>query len=150
MSRAADVIVLAPYSEEVMEPLTRQDPERSWRGRFEPVQGQDGGFGYGWALEFDKAHGRSGLLADLEALSWPNPLRVQVLIRDQDDDCFGLWMFHDDKLVEVPLPRTERFHEPAPPTDEFVPSPGILLRTDTHQRLPKQTPPELRDPRPAW
>ncbi|MFF1899064.1 hypothetical protein [Streptomyces sp. NPDC058206] len=32
----------------------------------------------------------------------------QILVRDQDDDCFGLWLIHDGKLVEVPLPRTGR------------------------------------------
>jgi hypothetical protein len=52
--------------------------------------------------------------------------------------------------VEVPLPRTERFHRPAPPTDQFPPDPGMLLRTDIRQQLPEQTPSELRDPRPAW
>ncbi|MEU6090895.1 hypothetical protein ABZ865_29705 [Streptomyces sp. NPDC047085] len=150
MSRAADVIVLAPYCDAVMEPLTREEPGRSWRGRFEPVQAQEGGFGYGWAIEFDKARGRSGLLKDLESLPWPHPGGVQVLIRDQDDDCFGLWMLYDGKLVEVPLPRTERFHRPAPPTDQFPPDPGMLLRTDIRQQLPEQTPSELRDPRPAW
>ncbi|WP_330460936.1 hypothetical protein OIB37_31135 [Streptomyces sp. NBC_00820] len=150
MSRAADVIVLAPYSDDVMEPLTREQPGRSWRGRFEPVQGQDGGFGYGWAIEFDKERGRSGLLKELESLPWSNPGGVQVLIRDQDDDCFGLWMMYDGKLVEVTLPRTERFHPPAPQTERYAPNPGTLLRTDMHQKLPKHTPPELRDPRPAW
>ncbi len=42
---------------------------------------------------------------------------VQVLLRDQDDDCFGLWMFQEDRLVEVTIPRTERFHQPAPPNE---------------------------------
>ena len=36
-------------------------------------------------------------------------------------DCFGLWMIHDGKLVEVALPRT-----------------------------PQQTAQEFRDDRPAW
>jgi len=32
MSRIAQVIVLAPYVDEVMEPLTRPDDSRSWQG----------------------------------------------------------------------------------------------------------------------
>lgn len=93
---------------------------------------------------------RTGLLRDLESLPWPHPGSVQVLIHDQDDDCFGLWMMHDGKLVEVPLPRTQRFHQPAPATHEYPPDPGMLLRTDGYCELPEQTPAPDRDPRPAW
>ncbi|MFI9106552.1 hypothetical protein ACIGXA_39255 [Streptomyces fildesensis] len=50
---------------------------------------------------------------------------MQVLIHDEEDDCFGLWMIHDGALVEVPLPRTQRFHPPAPATEEFAPGSGI-------------------------
>lgn len=73
-----------------------------------------------------------------------------MLIHDQDDDVFGLWMFQDGKLVEIALPRTERFHHPAPNTEAFEPDPGMLLRTDSGRGLPEQTPEKLRDPRPAW
>lgn len=149
MSRDAEVIVLARGAEAVMEPLTREDGEHSWRGHFVPVEGQ-WGFDFGWALEFEKMRARTGLLKHLESLPWPRPETVQVLLRDQDDDVFGLWMFQDGKLVEIALPRTERFHEPAPATDEYEPDPGLLLRTDTGRELPGQTPEELRDPRPAW
>ncbi|WSA82675.1 hypothetical protein OG930_42780 [Streptomyces sp. NBC_01799] len=58
----------------------------------------------------------------LESLAWPDP-SVQILVRDQDDDCFGLWLIHDSKLVEVPLPRTER-----EPFECSVT--GVLSRTD--------------------
>ncbi|GAA3831524.1 hypothetical protein [Streptomyces chiangmaiensis] len=151
MSRFAQVIVLALGAEEIMEPLTRDDEERSWRGWFVPVQSQwVGSFGTGWATEFERMHSRSGLLKHLESLPWPCPESVQVLIHDQDDDCFGLWMIHDGKLVEIPLPRTQRFHDPAPPNEDYPPDPGLLLRTDTGRGLPEQTPPALRDPRPAW
>ncbi|MFD9543832.1 hypothetical protein [Streptomyces sp. NPDC060022] len=37
MSRIAQVIVLATYADEVMEPLTRPDESRSWRGHFQPL-----------------------------------------------------------------------------------------------------------------
>lgn len=78
------------------------------------------------------------------------PGSVQVLIRDEEDDCFGLWMLHDGTLVEIELPHTQRLHKPAPPTDEFPPSPGLLWRTDRGTVPFEQTPQELRDPRPAW
>lgn len=92
MSRDAEVIVLARWSDEVMEPLTLDDPERTWRGRFVPIAGQ-WGYEFGWALEFEKMRARKGVLRHLESLPWPHPHTVQVLLRDQDDDCFGLWMF---------------------------------------------------------
>lgn len=156
MSRYAEVLVLALYADEVMEPLTRDDdgsdPARTWRGRFTQVRLDSGGplLGHAWAMEFGRVRPRSGLLRHLESLPWPYPESVQVLIHDEDDDCFGLWMMQDGRLAEIPLPRTRRFHQPAPPTDEFPPDPGLLLRTDAGRPLPEQTPPERRDPRPAW
>ncbi|WP_256382732.1 hypothetical protein [Streptomyces sp. Mg1] len=39
MSRMAQVLVLARYEDEVMEPLTRYDESRTWRGRFERIPG---------------------------------------------------------------------------------------------------------------
>lgn len=48
MSGFAEVVVLALHTHEVMEPLTRDDPERTWRGRFVPIQSQLGtSFGAG-------------------------------------------------------------------------------------------------------
>ncbi|NEC07631.1 hypothetical protein [Streptomyces sp. SID7909] len=147
MSRDAEVVVLARSADEVMEPLTRDDPERTWRGRFVPIAEL---WGDGWALDFERLRARKGLLRHLESLPWPYPLTVQVLLRDNDDDCFGLWMFQDGRLVEVALPRTERFHKPAPPNEDFEPDPGMLLRTDGYEKLPEQTPEALRDTRPPW
>jgi len=73
MSRNAEVVVLALYADEVMEPLTRGDVERSWRGAFVPIQGSQwiGSFGIGWATEFERMRSRSGLLKHLESLPWP-------------------------------------------------------------------------------
>lgn len=65
-------------------------------------------------------------------------------------DFSALAMLHDGKLVEIELPRTQRHHPPAPPTDEYPPDPGILLRTDRHCGPIPQTPIDKRDPRPAW
>ncbi|MDX2645647.1 hypothetical protein PV341_19190 [Streptomyces sp. PA03-1a] len=146
MSRIAQVIVLATYEDEVMEPLTRSDGSRSWKGEFKPL----GLFAGGWVIEFYRNWTRSGLLKHLESLPWANPGNVQVLIHDEEDDCFGLWMIHDGRLVEVPLPRTQRFYPPAPPTDDYSPSPGYLWRTDVGSTVPTKLSTERQDPRPAW
>lgn len=56
---------------------------------------------YAWVIQFSR-NTWGGLLAYLEALPWPRPESVQVLVRDEEDDCFGLWMIYDGKLTEVP------------------------------------------------
>ncbi|WP_327188244.1 hypothetical protein [Streptomyces sp. NBC_01334] len=129
MSRYTEVIVLARRAEEVMEPLTRPDEGRAWHQCFTCVD--DGMFDgsrmpseecYAWVIQFIR-HNWGGLLSHLESLAWPDPHSVQVLVRDEDDDCFGLWMIYDGKLVEVSLPRTEREPFSASVT-------GVLSRTD--------------------
>ncbi|MFG2873938.1 hypothetical protein ACGFYU_02845 [Streptomyces sp. NPDC048337] len=92
MSRMAQVLVLARYEDEVMEPLTRDDESRKWRGRFEPIPDW---FVGGWCLEFFREGQRTGILKDLEALPWNSPECVQVMLHDEEDDCFGLWMFRE-------------------------------------------------------
>ncbi|MEU0835394.1 hypothetical protein [Streptomyces sp. NPDC005969] len=71
------VLVLARYEDEVMEPLTRSDETRTWRGRFERIPDW---FVGGWYLEFYRERQRRGVLADLEALPWNNPECVQVML----------------------------------------------------------------------
>ncbi|MDD9375112.1 hypothetical protein M8Z33_00160 [Streptomyces sp. ZAF1911] len=129
MSRFTEVIVLARNAEEVMEPLTRSDEDREWHQCFTRVEdrmfgGVSGGSDecYAWVIQFFR-HNWKGLLAHLESLPWPEPWSVQVMLHDEDDDCFGLWMLYDGKLAEVPLPRTRR--------DPFSASlTGVLTRTD--------------------
>lgn len=75
-----------------------------------------------WIIQFYR-NNWSGLLSHLESLPWPNPESVQVLIHDENDDCFGLWMIFDGKLVEVPLPRTHRENYASSVT-------GVLVRKD--------------------
>ncbi|MFH9606461.1 hypothetical protein [Streptomyces sp. NPDC017448] len=129
MSRFTEVIVVARGAEEVMEPLTRPDGNREWHQCFNRVDdGMFHGSGssseecYVWIVQFIRRNW-TGLMAHLESLPWPDPWSVQVLIRDEDDDCFGMWMLHDGRLVEVPIPRTER----EPFSDTVV---GVLSRTD--------------------
>ncbi|MET9888118.1 hypothetical protein ABZZ20_34375 [Streptomyces sp. NPDC006430] len=128
MSRYTEVIVLARGAEKVMEPLTRPDEDREWYQSFIPVH--EGVFDgsrmpsddcWTWVIQFGRRNWH-GLLGHLESLAWPYPYSVQVLVRDEDDDCFGLWMIYDGKLVEVPLPRTERT-----PFDSVT---GVLTRLD--------------------
>lgn len=124
MSRIAEVIVLASSAEEIMEPLTRQDRNRKWSGQFAAA-------GHGWVAEFMRRSSWVGLLEDLESQPWPSPHSVQVLIHDEEDDCFGMWMMHDGRLVEVPLPRTSRYFWRNHYTGEVdADCPGILMRTD--------------------
>ncbi|MFI1186761.1 hypothetical protein [Streptomyces californicus] len=146
MSRIAQVIVLAAHADEVMEPLTLPDAARSWRGHFTPLDLFVGG----WVIEFNRVGPRAGLLEHLASLPWPHPEQVQVLIHDEEDDCFGLWMIHDGDLIEIPLPRTQRYHDQAAPDEEFAPSPGYLWRTDTGAEVPAHLAPERQDLRPAW
>ncbi|MEU1478263.1 hypothetical protein ACFYZ8_36015 [Streptomyces sp. NPDC001668] len=128
MSRFAEVIVLASGAREIMEPLTQPDDSREWGGQFSDIG--HGMFG-GWAIEFVRRSRWTGLLKHLESLPWPSPHSVQVLIHDEEDDCFGLWMMHEGRLVEVPLPHTRRYFWPDHYTGEVDPdSPGILIRTD--------------------
>ncbi|MEU8717574.1 hypothetical protein [Streptomyces sp. NPDC048663] len=128
MSRFAEVIVLAGNAEAIMEPLTQPDPGRPWHGQFSDV-----GYGMfgGWAVEFARRSHWVGLLEHLESQPWPSPHTVRVLVHDEEDDCFGLWMMHDGRLVEVPLPRTSRYY----PTNHYTGGvdpdcPGVLTRTD--------------------
>ncbi|MGW6286290.1 hypothetical protein [Streptomyces sp. NPDC055107] len=150
MSRMAQVLVLARYEDEVMEPLTRVDETRTWRGCFERIPDW---FVGGWYLEFFREGQRRGVLTDLEALPWNNPECVQVMLHDEDDDCFGLWMFHDGVLAEVSIPHTQRIHPPPPPWWDVSPRAGYLQRTDgpgAEEALSRHSPEHEQDPRLCW
>lgn len=149
MSRMAQVLVLARYEDEVMEPLTRPDETRTWRGCFERIPDW---FVGGWHLEFFRESQRRGLLADLEALPWKAPESVQVLLHDEDDDCFGMWMFRDGVLAEIPIPHTHRIHTPPAGHRGESPGPGSLWRTDGPGAgsRPQHSPEHAQDPRLAW
>lgn len=82
---------------------------------------------YAWVIQFYR-HNWRNLLARLESLEWPDPYSVQVLIHDEEDACFGLWMIYDGRLAEVPLPRTERKLHPD------ISVTGVLSRTDQSPR----------------
>lgn len=147
MSRNAQVIVLAMYEDEAMEPLTRFDEARTWSGRFIPIEDW---FTGGWAIEFVRWRGRYGVLRDLESLPWNRPQCVQVLLHDEEDDCFALWMFRDGVLVEVGIPGTQRFHAPVPEWKKTEPHPGVLLRIDQGEVELRHSPEHVQDPRLAW
>lgn len=107
--------MLAPYADEVMKPLTRPDDSRGWEGHFERLDLFVGA----WLIEFERVRPRSGLLRQLESLAWPYPESVQVLVHDEDDDCFGLWMMRDGVLAEQPVPGHRRLHGPALTTGAY-------------------------------
>ncbi len=115
MSSISSVIVLSAWMSdlEVMEPLTRRDDSRQWRGAFTCITDGDPsdlwvGNGKGpecqvWVGAFNHLN-RPALLADLESLPWEDPAGLQVLINWNDEETFGLWMFKEGRLREVPLP----------------------------------------------
>ncbi|WP_200307683.1 hypothetical protein [Streptomyces adelaidensis] len=147
MSRMAQIIVLARYEDEVMEPLTRYDEARTWRGRFEQIPGW---FVGGWYIEFFRRSQRSGVLKDLESLPWNSPECVQVMLHDEDDDCFGLWMFRDGVLAEVEIPGTRRFHAAPPPWLADSPDPGVLFRTGQGGTPAEHSTEHVQDPCLSW
>jgi hypothetical protein len=115
MSRDTEIIVLAKDAEDMMASLDTEEFAHGWGGkRFTPIDdgafygdGRGSALCYMWIIQFTRQNW-SGFLEYLEGLSWPRPESVQVLLRDQDDDCFGLWMIYNGKLKEVHLPGTER------------------------------------------
>ncbi|MFJ8747371.1 hypothetical protein ACIRL2_49570 [Embleya sp. NPDC127516] len=130
MSRFTEIIILAKDAEDVMLPLTTDSFAAQWSGhRFIPID--DGIFSeipsaepacYMWIIQFGRNNWQ-GLFEYIEGLPWPDPYSVQLLLRDEDDDCFGLWMIFDGKLKEVPLPATKRTA-----SDRHIT--GYMLRTD--------------------
>src|SRR4051812_45829822 len=115
VSMVTNVLVLTLFPETVMERLTRGETGVAWYdgdgARFVNLAGGDlarawvGPKGpecavYGAAFNhFDRA----SLLATLETADWNDRAAVQLLIRHQDDDCWGLWMFQGSRLREVEL-----------------------------------------------
>ncbi|WP_351236430.1 hypothetical protein [Streptomyces sp. NPDC002133] len=90
-----------------------------------------------------------GVIADLKALPWNRPECVQVMLHDEDDDCFGLWIVQDGALVDVWIQRTQRVHVPPPSWWDDGPRPGSLWRTeglDAGAR-PAHSPEHEQDPR---
>ncbi|MEW2555862.1 hypothetical protein ACWGRF_19995 [Streptomyces zhihengii] len=143
MSRMAQVIVLARYEDEVMEPLTRPDEARTWRGCFVRIPWFVGG----WYIEFERWQGRRGVLRDLESLPWNEPACVQVMLHDEDDDVFGLWMLRDGVLVEMGIPGIQRVHTAVRSQET---SPGFLVRTGLGRGEDQHSPEHAQDPRSSW
>jgi hypothetical protein len=125
VSNVTNVIVLAGFEIEAMRPFTFDRdtwdpdvaPDRDWSGWFtnvakgEPsdlwVNDSKGPECDVWVGAFNHLN-RPALLHDLAAAPWRDPLTVQVLIKGQDDDCWGIWMFSDGDLREVALPGVVR------------------------------------------
>lgn len=117
MSNVTNVLVLTAGYETAMAALTERREGVAWTGYFgdlgrEPAAelwGHDGKWPECrvWAGAFNHLN-RPALLQELQELPWRNRDSVQVLIRGQDDDCWGLWMFVEGRLVEVDLPGATR------------------------------------------
>ena len=111
------VVTVSWFDRETMEPLTKQDDARDWRGAFTSVtddERMDLWIHDGkapecqvWVGAFNHLN-RPALLADLESLRWDEPAGVKVLINYNDEETFGLWMFNNGRLQEMPLPGWHR------------------------------------------
>jgi hypothetical protein len=121
MSETTTVLVLARGSRAVMRSLSDPDVDVPWAGgaRFvnfsegDGLQLWEGTTAPGaalWAAAFRNMDASEVLemLAAIEALPWPNPDGVQVLVRTDQDEVFGLWMFVDGRLREMALPTVVR------------------------------------------
>ncbi|MGW0555712.1 hypothetical protein ACWDZ6_16080 [Streptomyces sp. NPDC002926] len=72
------------------------------------------------------------------------------MLHDEDDDCFGLWMFQDSALVEVSIPRTQRVHVP-PPRVGRQPAAWVPVADGPDAgALPAHSPEHEQDPRLSW
>ncbi|MEU8943021.1 MULTISPECIES: hypothetical protein [Streptomyces] len=87
------------------------------------------------------------MLRDLESLPWNEPACVQVMLHDEDDDLFGLWMFRGGALAEVEIPGTQRVHTASPLRDV---DPGFLVRTGLGRGEDRHSPEHVLDPRLSW
>jgi hypothetical protein len=117
MSNVTNVIVMASvFDVPTLAPLTKRDPARLWRGQLATITDDDmnlsddfwvqdgkGPECHVWVGAFNHFH-RRAFLDDLAQLAFKEPESLQVLIKAQEDDCFGLWMMAGRNLCEVPLP----------------------------------------------
>jgi hypothetical protein len=133
LSNVTNVMVLAFGEALAMSPVVESDEERVWNGRFNNVTTGAANQlwivnGKGpecdvWVAALNHLR-RLALLQDLSSLSWETPHMTQVLIRGQDDDCWGLWMIQAGVLVEIALPGCFRW----PRIDAHDEDVGMLRR----------------------
>jgi hypothetical protein len=117
MSNVTNVLILTLGDKKVMAALTERREGAAWTGYFGDLShkpaaefwGHDGKWPecWVWAGAFNHLN-RPALFQELQELPWQSRKAVQVLIRGQDDDCWGLWMFVEGRLVEVDLPGATR------------------------------------------
>jgi hypothetical protein len=115
MSNVTNVIVLASdfFDDRLLKPFSIPSESRRWHGALSKTTDEDadrywvhdgkGPERHVWVGVFNHFN-RKAFLDDLQKLPWENSGGLQVLIKGQDDDCWGLWMFTSGRLQEVPLP----------------------------------------------
>ncbi|URN11143.1 hypothetical protein LUW77_01590 [Streptomyces radiopugnans] len=128
MSDFTDVLLLFNYLEdEAMEHLVELDLPGADDGGFRRVSA-DHPLGHWGGRAGAECHVVAGtfdhlntvrLRRLLQTVPWKCPHGVQLLLHNENDAIFSLWMLVDERWVEVPLPRTARH-----------PSQGHLRRTD--------------------
>ena len=119
MSDVTNVIVLVMDAGDsrLMKPFAVPCESRRWRGAIACITNDDADCYWVhngkrpechvWVGAFNHFN-RKAFIEDLRDLPWQDPGGVQVLIRGQEDDCWGLWMFTNGQLQEVQLPGTIR------------------------------------------
>jgi hypothetical protein len=117
MSNVTNVLILTLGDDEAVAPLTERRDGAAWTGYFGDLSSQPAAEFWGhdgklpecsvWGGAFNHLN-RPALLQELQELPWQNRDSVQVLIRGQDDDCWGMWMFVNGRLAEVNLPGATR------------------------------------------
>ncbi|MFD6655141.1 hypothetical protein ACFWEB_08265 [Streptomyces parvus] len=120
MSNFTDVVLLFSYLEDaVMEEIVRIDPFLTGlhpRG-LKRVSGDEQLGHWGGTPRGAECHVVAGtfnhldaeeLRRTLRALPWRCPHAVQLLVHNENDAVFGMWMLLDGDWTEVSLPRTMR------------------------------------------
>lgn len=85
---------LDAFPHHCLKPVDPNNVEREWRGNFK-------------SLDLEAARARLG------AIPWESPETIRILIEDEDDEGFGVWVVRDGGLVlALPPPMTGR--QPGP------------------------------------
>ncbi|MGF0175628.1 hypothetical protein ACQF36_35660 [Streptomyces sp. Marseille-Q5077] len=131
MSDFTDVMLLfSSLEDSVLQDIISLDPFDAGLGRegLKRVSGDQQSGRWGGSVLGAECHVVAGtfnhlnagkLRSKLQELPWKCPHSVQLLLHNENDAVFGMWMLLDGHWLEVSLPRTAR-HSPG----------GHLQRTD--------------------
>ncbi|MET7584237.1 hypothetical protein [Streptomyces microflavus] len=137
MSDFTDVILLFSYLEDsVLQHIISLDPLDAGLhpSGFKRVSGDEQLGHWGGTPRGSECHVLAGtfnhlntgqLRSTLQQLPWKCPHSVQLLLHNENDALFGMWILLDGHWLEVPIPRTTRrstdghLHRTDCPDDEY-------------------------------